>query len=145
MSRVNVRSPIPLTAAVAAALAAGALLVAWLESRFLQGVLSQQLYILLLCGICTALGAWFGSRISRRQNPAGFTVNTAALKSLGISTREAEVLTLLALGHSNQEIADQLHVSANTVKTHLRHLYEKLDAARRGQAVEQARRLGLVP
>lgn len=146
MAAVNVRSPIPLAVAVAFALAAGALLVAWLESRFLQGALTLQLYILLLCGLCTALGAWFGLRISRRRPPTtAFSVNTAAMNSLGISAREAEVLNLLALGHSNQEIADRLYVSANTVKTHLRHLYDKLEVTRRGQAVERARRLGLLP
>ena len=146
MTCVNVPSPIPRAVAVSVALAGSALLVAWLESRFLQGTMTLQLYILLLCGLCTALGAWFGLRISRQRHPSvSFSVNTAAMTSLGISTREAEVLSLLALGHSNQEIAERLYVSANTVKTHLRHLYDKLEVSRRGQAVERARRLGLVP
>jgi ATP/maltotriose-dependent transcriptional regulator MalT len=64
---------------------------------------------------------------------------------LGISGRESDVLTLLATGHSNQEIADQLFISPNTVKTHLHQLYQKLDVSRRGQAVEKARSLRLVP
>ena len=42
------------------------------------------------------------------------------------------------------EIADELYLSVNTVKTHMRHLYDKLGAHRRHQAVEQARALGLL-
>ncbi len=68
-----------------------------------------------------------------------------ALTYLGISEREGDVLTLLAAGHSNQEIADHLFISPNTVKTHLHKLYQKLEVSRRGQAVQKARSLHLVP
>ena len=46
---------------------------------------------------------------------------------------------------SNQEIADRLFVSLNTVKTHLSHLYDKLDVRRRTQAVQAARALEILP
>ena len=42
------------------------------------------------------------------------------------------------------EIASDLYVSANTVRTHLRHIYAKLDAHSRTEAVERARQLGLI-
>jgi LuxR family maltose regulon positive regulatory protein len=42
------------------------------------------------------------------------------------------------------EIAGQLHVSANTVRTHLRHVYDKLGAHSRSEAVERARAVGLL-
>jgi LuxR family transcriptional regulator, maltose regulon positive regulatory protein len=42
------------------------------------------------------------------------------------------------------EIATEVYLSVNTVKTHMRHLYAKLGAHRRGQAVQQARALGLL-
>ena len=45
---------------------------------------------------------------------------------------------------SAPEIADQLYLSLNTVKTHMRHLYDKLGVHRRHEAVEQARALGLL-
>jgi len=45
---------------------------------------------------------------------------------------------------SRQEIADELYVSANTVKTHMRHLYAKLGTHRRAEAVKRARALGLL-
>jgi LuxR family transcriptional regulator, maltose regulon positive regulatory protein len=62
-----------------------------------------------------------------------------------ISARELDVLALLASGKSNQAIADTLIIGNNTVKMHLRHIYAKLDAHNRVQAIIQARALGLVP
>jgi DNA-binding CsgD family transcriptional regulator len=43
------------------------------------------------------------------------------------------------------EIADQLYLSQNTIRTHMRHIYDKLDAHRRHQAVARARTLGQTP
>jgi ATP/maltotriose-dependent transcriptional regulator MalT len=67
-----------------------------------------------------------------------------ALGYLGVSDREYEVLTLLADGLSNREIAERLFVSPNTVKTHLAHLYEKLAVSRRTQAISKAKELRLI-
>jgi two-component system nitrate/nitrite response regulator NarL len=61
-----------------------------------------------------------------------------------LSEREAEILRLLAEGMSSQEIADHLIISATTVKTHLRNLYEKLEVSDRAAAVAQAMRGGLL-
>ena len=61
-----------------------------------------------------------------------------------ISERELEVLELVAQGLSNKQISDKLFVSVNTTKTHLSHLYEKLDVKRRTQAVEKAKSLKLI-
>jgi DNA-binding NarL/FixJ family response regulator len=52
-----------------------------------------------------------------------------------LSTREAEVLELICAGHSNLEIADQLYVSVNSVKTYVRQIYQKVGVTRRAQAV----------
>ena len=52
-----------------------------------------------------------------------------------LSTREAEVLDLICQGMSNLEIADQLYVSVNSVKTYVRQIYQKIGVARRAQAV----------
>ena len=43
-----------------------------------------------------------------------------------------------------REIADQLYLSENTIRTHMRHIYDKLDAHRRHEAVARARTLGLL-
>ncbi len=79
------------------------------------------------------------------QAPEEFEVNENNLKQLSISKREHEVLLLMAQGFSNQEVADKLFVSLNTVKTHSSKLFEKLNVQRRTQAVQEAKKLGLVP
>jgi LuxR family maltose regulon positive regulatory protein len=61
-----------------------------------------------------------------------------------LSHSEVRVLRYLPTKLSAPEIADQLYVSVNTVKTHMRHLYDKLGAHRRHEAVERARALGLL-
>jgi LuxR family transcriptional regulator, maltose regulon positive regulatory protein len=61
-----------------------------------------------------------------------------------LSQGEIRVLRYLPTKLSAAEIADQLSLSVNTVKTHMRHVYDKLGAHRRHEAVEQARALGLL-
>ncbi len=61
-----------------------------------------------------------------------------------ISDREFAVLELIAQGHSNQAIADQLHISLHTVKTHARRINAKLEVKSRTQAIVRARELGLL-
>jgi LuxR family maltose regulon positive regulatory protein len=61
-----------------------------------------------------------------------------------LSQREREVLHLIALGRTNQEIARQLVVAAGTVKAHTASIYRKLDVANRTEAVARARQLGIL-
>ncbi|CAM3617694.1 MAG: response regulator transcription factor [Actinobacteria bacterium] len=56
----------------------------------------------------------------------------------GLSQRESEVLVLIGRGLSNQEIADRIYVSVNSVKTYIRQIYAKTGATRRTQAVAWA-------
>jgi len=60
-----------------------------------------------------------------------------------LSERELEVLTLIAAGKSNRRIAQELFITAGTVKTHIRNIYRKLDAHSRTQALVRARELNL--
>ena len=62
-----------------------------------------------------------------------------------LSQRELEVLHLIALGRTNEEIAQQLVVARGTVKAHASHIYRKLDVANRTEAVTRARQLGILP
>jgi LuxR family maltose regulon positive regulatory protein len=62
-----------------------------------------------------------------------------------LSEREQAVLLLIASGHSVQEIAIQLVISAHTARTHIKNIYAKLDVHTRLQAVERARTLHLLP
>jgi len=77
--------------------------------------------------------------------PQPFAPNTARQQTLGITPRELEILTLVARGLSNREIATQIFVSENTVKTHCARVFDKLGAARRTQAVQRGKELGLLP
>ena len=65
-------------------------------------------------------------------------------KAETLTAREIEVLQLLAFGHTNKDIADQLYISPDTVKTHLEHIFEKLGASDRTAAVAEALRRRLI-
>jgi LuxR family maltose regulon positive regulatory protein len=61
-----------------------------------------------------------------------------------LTDRELEVLAALADGLTNQQIADHLYISVNTVKTHVKHVYEKLNVSNRAQAATRAAELDLM-
>lgn len=139
----------------------GGLLIAALqytEYRFVVIEHSVELYGALVAVLFAAFGIWLGLRITRRREtvvvrevlvPAEaavpFAPNTIRQQSLGITARELEVLTLVARGCSNREIAEQLFVSENTIKTHCARAFDKLGASRRTQAVQRGKELGLLP
>jgi DNA-binding NarL/FixJ family response regulator len=63
----------------------------------------------------------------------------------GLSPREVEVLSLVTLGMSNQEIADRLFLTINTLKSHIRQAYKKIGATSRAQAVAWCMQHGFAP
>ena len=148
----------------------GGLLIAVLqytEYRFVIIEHSVELYGTLVAILFATFGIWLGQRVTRRReiirekvvvkevlvpvealgpfSPVPFAPNTAKQQTLGITARELEILTLVARGLSNREIATQLFVSENTVKTHCARTFDKLGAARRTQAVQRGKELGLLP
>ena len=129
----------------ALALALGAALLQWLEYRYLTRAFSIEIYIGLLALGFVSLGVWAGRKLTPAPAGEGFSRNEAAIRSLGLSPRECEILELLASGQSNKEMARTLAISPNTVKTHLARVYEKLEVERRVQAIEKARWLALIP
>ncbi len=133
-------------------------LLKWLELRFIIFDHSFEIYIGFIAIIFTALGIWLALKLSKPKietvvvekevyvtRNENFVLNTSLVSQLELSKRELEILSLLAQGHSNQEIAAKLFVSLSTVKTHIQNLFEKLDVKRRTQAVEKAKRLNLIP
>jgi DNA-binding NarL/FixJ family response regulator len=89
--------------------------------------------------------AHFGPEIARRlvdffsaPKPASPTEAFPELTS-----REREILALIAQGHSNAKIAAHLFVSPNTVRNHISHIFAKLQVADRAQAIVRAREAGL--
>jgi DNA-binding CsgD family transcriptional regulator len=133
-------------------------LLKWLELRFVIFDHSFEIYIGFIAVIFTALGIWLALKLSKPKietvvvekevyinRNEKFVLNTSLISQLELSKRELEILSLLAQGHSNQEVAAKLFVSLSTVKTHIQNLFEKLDVKRRTQAVEKAKRLNLIP
>jgi NarL family two-component system response regulator LiaR len=109
-------------------------------------------YVGLVALLFTGVGIWAGRKWTRKKNVdeplavvAPFRPKEEVLEQLGITPREMEVLELIAQGLSNQEIANRLYVSLNTVKTHTSNVFSKLDAQRRTQAIQKAKMLGLLP
>lgn len=123
------------------------------EYRFLVVAHSLEIYAGLVAVLFAGLGIWLGLTLTRRkiqvvQQPAAaalFTVDEQRQTELGITPRELEILGLMAAGLSNREIADQLFVSENTVKTHSSRLFDKLGARRRTQAVQFGKEAHLIP
>jgi DNA-binding CsgD family transcriptional regulator len=130
------------------ALAVLVLIMRMIEYRFLVRDLTLEFYIGIVAVFFTVLGIWVGLRFTRKKivviNPE-FHFNEKEQTQRGISKRELEVLGLMAQGLANQEIADKLFVSLNTVKTHSSNLFSKLEVSRRTQAIQKAKELGLIP
>ena len=128
-----------------AALAIGTLLLQWLDYQRAARLASLEVYLALLALGFLVLGVVLGVRVFAPRGAAPFDGNPKAAEALGISPRELEVLQALAAGLANKEIARQLEVSPNTVKTHVARLFDKLGAQRRTEAIRKAREMGLVP
>ncbi|MBX7051784.1 MAG: response regulator transcription factor [Flavobacteriales bacterium] len=124
----------------------------WLDFHFLMHSLSMEIYLGLVALIFAFTGGWIGWRYTRPSMAGSAQIETTSdvptteltNDTSGLSPRELEVLELIAMGFSNQEIADKLFVSLNTVKSHSSNLFLKLDVKRRTQAVSKARELGLI-
>jgi DNA-binding NarL/FixJ family response regulator len=129
----------------AVALAAGAFALQWLEYQYVTKAFAAEIYIALIAVAFTALGIWAGYRLTPKAPPKEFARNDAAIKSLSLTDREVEILGLLAAGRANKEIARDLDVSPNTVKTHIANLFQKLGVERRTQAIQKARELRILP
>lgn len=120
-------------------------LLAWWDYRLMVHDITMEVYIAVIATICTALGIWAGLRFTKvRKIEKAEPEIIANPEEFDISSREFEVLQLMARGYSNKEIADELFISINTVKTHISNLFVTLNASRRTQAVNEARRLRLI-
>jgi len=138
----------------------GGILIAvlkWTEYQFLVIDHSVQIYGALTAATFSIFGIWLGIRLTHPrptvivtevQVPAPatpFLPDEQRRDQLGITRRELEILQLVARGMTNREIAGQLFVSENTVKTHCARAFDKLGARRRTQAVQFGKELGLLP
>ena len=102
-----------------------------------------ELFGAIIAIIFMGLGVWVAWIFIQRKERHKQQLELKDVSSYGLSEREMEVLTLLGQGLSNQEIADRLFVSLNTIKTHLSNIYGKLGVTRRTQALQKALELKL--
>jgi ATP/maltotriose-dependent transcriptional regulator MalT len=126
-----------------------------IEYRFLVLERSLEIYGGLVALLFASVGIWLGLKFTKTKETVvvkevpvltrEFVRDQTRLQELGITTREFEILELIAGGMSNREIAEKLFVSENTVKTHSSRLFDKLSAKRRTQAVQIAKQLRLIP
>ena len=129
----------------ALALAVATILLEWLRYRHVTRIDSTEIYVAILAIGFIALGIWVGRKLTPQPRPAAFERNHAAIRSLGLTQRECEILDQLASGQSNKELARTLGISPNTVKTHVARVYEKLEVQKRVAAIEKARLLAIIP
>jgi NarL family two-component system response regulator LiaR len=126
-----------------------------IEYRWLVIEHSVDIYGALVGVIFASVGIWIGLKLTRPTEtvvvrevmvaaPSNFVRDQTKLESLGITPRELEILELIAEGLSNKEIAERVHVSENTVKTHSSRVFDKLGARRRTQAVQLGKEFRLI-
>jgi DNA-binding CsgD family transcriptional regulator len=132
-------------------------LLKWLELRFVIIDHIFEIYAGAIALLFTGLGIWLALKLSKPKvttvivekeiflHSENFVFNKEEQERLGLSKRELEVLQRMAEGLSNQEIAEQLFLSLNTIKTHSSRLFEKMEVKSRTQAIEKAKRLRLIP
>ena len=129
----------------------------WLQWKFLIIDNSIEIYVGIIAVLFMLLGIWIANQLSKPQVQTVFIekevvleplsapiVNETELQKLNLSTREYEVLQLLAQGYSNAEIAERLFLSLSTIKTHVSNLFVKMDVKSRTQAIEKAKRLNII-
>jgi len=121
------------------------------EINFTKGNVRLEVIVAIVALIFFFVGLYFNNQA---QKKAAAVVNEASvssqsidyeqIKKVGLTQREHDVLVKMAEGSSNQEIAQQLFLSESTVKTHVSNILFKLEAKRRTQAVQSAKKLKIV-
>jgi len=133
------------------------LIMKWLEWRLVVIDNAFEYYAGVIALLFTVLGIWLATKLTRPKintviveklvvvKATDFVLNEVELARLNLTRRELEVLQSMAEGLSNQQIAERLFLSLNTLKTHSSKVFEKLEVQRRTQAVEKARKLNIIP
>ena len=129
----------------------------WLQWKFLIVDNAIDIYVGLIAVFFTALGVWVANQLVKPkvetiivekeiilQPSENFLVDESALKNLNLNQREYQVLQLLAKGHSNADIANDLFLSLSTIKTHTSNLYLKMEVKSRTQAITKGKLLRII-
>ena len=126
------------------------------EINFIKGDVKLEVVVSIAALVFFVVGLYFNyhsqNKADRSQPSSTIGKETSItavdyeqIKKLGLTQREHDVLLKMAEGLSNQEIGAALFISESTIKTHVSNILFKLDAKRRTQAVQMAKRLKIVP
>lgn len=121
------------------------------EINFIEGNVKLEVIVAIAALIFFFAGLYFNRHAENKLPPApttnspGLSIDYEQIKKTGLSQREHDVLLKMAEGMSNQEIADSLYLSESTIKTHVSNILFKLDAKRRTQAIQVAKKMKIVP
>lgn len=128
----------------------GALLAVFLiavetaQRSYMTNVDRFDVYLALVAGAFLLLGVLLANKLRKPAEPEENRDHLSVLDRADFSERELDVLLFLCHGYPNSEIADQLGISGNTVKTHLKNIYGKLGVTNRTQAAAEAKLLKIV-
>ena len=121
------------------------------QFRFHYGI---EIWIALFSVLFLIIGIFLSRKLFRKEIikekqviieiPASNEIDDKQLTKLGLSKREYEILQLITDGLSNQQIANKLYISENTIKKHISNLFLKLDVERRTEAVKKAKELRVI-
>ena len=125
------------------------------EVNFTKGNVRLEVIVAIVAFIFFFVGLYFNNQAQKKSPtvvnetlPDGYRnsqqIDYDQIKKVGLTQREHDVLVKMADGLSNHEIAQQLFLSENTVKTHVSNILFKLDAKRRTQAIQSAKKLKIV-
>ena len=120
------------------------------EVNFTKGNIKLEVIVAIVAFIFFFVGLYFNNQAHKRSTilvsepPVSQHIDYDQIKKVGLTQREHDVLVKMADGLSNLEIAQQLFLSESTVKTHVSNILFKLDAKRRTQAIQSAKKLKIV-
>jgi len=120
------------------------------EVNFTEGNVRLEVIVAIAAFIFFFVGLYFNYRSQKKnsekkeESGGSSVIDYEQIKKVGLTQREHEVLVKMAEGLSNQEIAQQLFLSESTIKTHVSNILFKLDAKRRTQAVQSAKKMKIV-
>jgi ATP/maltotriose-dependent transcriptional regulator MalT len=127
------------------------------EVNFTKGNVRLEVIVAIVALIFFFVGLYFNNQAQKKKANPGInesphnnfrdssqSIDYEQIKKVGLTQREHDVLIKMADGLSNQEIAQQLFLSESTIKTHVSNILFKLDAKRRTQAIQSAKKLKIV-
>lgn len=117
------------------------------EFFFFHYKFTFETYLGIIAVIFLILGIYFGNKLGNKRVQPSTPQNSTTLNEgidTDLSSRELEVLLNISNGLTNQQIADKLFVSLNTIKTHTANIYSKFGVKSRTQAISKAKSLNLI-